>query len=108
MRKLLFLLLASGFAACNNGPAPANPQTETKPAAAVVPRPFTDSATRPFALNFLNGCVENAKLTLGEAKAFAFCKCMYNQVHAKYPDLDSAALLRIDSAEINRMAASCR
>ena len=108
MRTIFLLLLVSGFAACGNNSAPGDVQNEPTATAAPTLGPIADSATKLFELNFINSCMENAKLTLGEAKAFAFCKCMYGQVQAKYPGLDGSIISKLDSAEIGRMAANCR
>lgn len=106
MRTRLFLLLVSGFAACKNNEASTASQKDT---AAVVSAPLAkDSAGRVEQLSFIDGCVDNAKLTLGEEKAFAFCKCMYAQIQAKHPGLDSAEITNLDSATVAKLAAACR
>ena len=107
MYKLLILLFVSCLAACNNASTPAAtaPDAVTKP---TVQR-HTDSVEREGEMNFIDGCVENAKLTLGEAKAYTFCKCIYAQAKTKYPNMDSAAMTALsDTAEIAKMAANCR
>ncbi|MDQ6609789.1 MAG: hypothetical protein M3Y85_08215 [Bacteroidota bacterium] len=106
MYKLLILLFVSFFAACNNASTPdaKTSDSATKP----ILRP-ADSIAREAEMNFIDGCVENAKLTLGEAKAYTFCKCVFAQVKAKYPVMDSTVMTALsDTAEVARMAANCR
>lgn len=106
MRTRLFLLLAGGFAACKNNEASTASQKDTT---AVVSAPLAiDSAGRVEQLSFIDGCMDNAKLTLGEEKAFAFCKCMYAHIQARYPGLDSAEIAKLDTATVAKLAAACR
>lgn len=105
MRKLFVLVFIVSLFACNNSSQSANKESEAPAATTPV---ATDSASKVAQLSFIDGCVENSKLTLGEQKAFAFCKCMYAQIEAKYPNLDSAGIARLDTATIARLAASCR
>ena len=106
VKLLIVLLFAIGVAACNNGQRPA--ATNSDSSSSTNKALSTDSAARVAELSFIDGCVENSKLTLGETKAFAFCKCMYGQIHAKYPDMDSAQIAKMDTATINKLAESCR
>lgn len=106
MRTVLFLVLLCGFAACKNNDASTASPKDT--AAAVNVSLRNDSAGRVAQLSFIDGCMENSRLTLGEPKAFAFCKCMYEQIEAKYPNLDSAGIANLDTATVARLAASCR
>lgn len=106
MYKLFILLLLCSLAACNNATTPAAKAPDSNKPTAV---PTTDSVAREAELNFIDGCVENAKLTLGEAKAYAFCKCIFAQVKTKYPEIDSSVMAALaDTAEVARMAANCR
>lgn len=61
-------------------------------------------------LEILAGCVDNAKATLGDAKAFALCRCVLSQVQEKYPNADSAALIQYlsDTTEVAAMAKKCQ
>ena len=103
MRKLFFPFLAVAFFACNS------PSTSSKSSGTAGTAPLaTDSASKVEQLSFIDGCVENSKLTLGEQKAYAFCKCMYEQIQAKYPNIDSAGIARLDTATVAQMAAGCR
>jgi hypothetical protein len=54
--------------------------------------------------------MDNFRVALGEAKAYAFCKCMYNQLKAQNPGADSVAIeeLAMDTARVNRLAAKCQ
>lgn len=62
------------------------------------------------AMEILAGCVDNAKANLGEAKAFAMCNCVLEQVQKKYPGADSTAIVMhlSDTAEVARMAKDCQ
>lgn len=111
MRSILPLFLASCLIACKNNDASTARQKDSTATAgtpvAAVPL-ATDSAARVEQLSFIDGCVESAKLTLGDAKAFAFCKCMYAQIQVRYPGLDSAEISRLDTAIVAKLAATCR
>lgn len=102
---LLFLL-----AACGNADSSKTAGTDSLQRPATVIALPTDSAALNEELSFIEGCVDNAKLTLGEQKGYAFCKCLYGQVHTKNPTMDSAQLAAMlqDTAMMNRLAANCR
>ncbi len=61
-------------------------------------------------LEILAGCVDNAKANLGEAKAYALCKCILGQVQQKYPGADSTALINHlnDTTQVAQMAKQCQ
>ena len=105
MYKLVVLLFVFILAACNNSNTAADRTSDSANKATV---PATDSVSKEAAFSFIDGCVENAKLTLGEQKAYVFCKCIYDQAKSKYPDMDSARMASLDTAEVARMAAACR
>jgi hypothetical protein len=106
MYKIIFLLFAGWLLACNNdkntGRAADEPAKTTG-----LPK---DSVAREATFSFIDGCMENAKLTLGDQKAFAFCKCIYEQFKAQNPGADSVQIeaLAMDTARVAKMAAACR
>lgn len=69
-----------------------------------------DSMARVATFSFIDGCMQNARITLGDEKAFAFCKCIYDQLRAQNPNADSVAIeeLATDTARVAKMAANCR
>lgn len=104
----MFVLLAGWLLACNNnksGRDTANNASTTAPTA--LPK---DSVARVATFSFIDGCMDNAKLTLGDEKAFAFCKCIYSQIKAENPAADSVQIeqLAMDTARVAKMAANCR
>lgn len=106
MYKIILLMLAGWLLACNNnntGRTAANPASTTT----ALPK---DSVAREATFSFIDGCMENAKLTLGNEKAFAFCKCIYGQIKAENPGADSVQIeqLAMDTARVAKMAANCR
>lgn len=70
----------------------------------------SDSLSKEALFSFVDGCIGDFKLALGEEKAFAFCKCMYDEIRKDNPDIDSVKLKAQinDSAQVNKMAANCR
>ena len=94
--------------ACNNSDNTSKNRTEA-PAKSSAALP-ADSLEREATFNFIDGCMQNARVTLGDEKAFAFCKCIYDQLKARNPGADSVAIeeLARDTATVTRMAASCR
>ena len=105
MRKLLFLLTLGAFAACNNASTPTSKNDDTLKKGPAAPM---DSAAAEFKMSIIDGCVEQNRLALGEAKAYSFCKCMYEQTKVLFPDMDSTKIATLDTAAIARMAANCR
>ena len=107
MYKLILLFIISGLLACNNSGTTKGSKDDSAKTAAGVP---TDSIAREAKFSFIDGCMQNAKLTLGDQKAFAFCKCIYDQIKAQNPGADSIAIeeLARDTARIGKMAANCR
>ncbi len=58
-------------------------------------------------LEFMNGCVDNAKARLSSEKAYAYCKCVLGQVKTKYA-MDSTIIAKLsDTAEVAKMAQNC-
>ena len=106
MYKLLLVLIAGCMLACNNS---ANEKKTTVTAKSSTGLP-ADSMAREATFSFIDGCMQNAKLTLGDQKAFAFCKCIYDQLKAQNPGADSIAIeeLATDTARVSTMAAKCR
>ena len=106
--KLLLVSVISLLFACNNSSTHTKDSDPGKKSAALP----ADSMSKEALFSFVDGCITNAnaKLTLGEEKAFAFCKCMYEQLRKDNPEIDSARLdaLVNDTAQITKMAASCR
>ena len=106
MYKLLLLFSVVCFAACSNS-GTSKRSADSVSRSSALPN---DSFARVAQFSFIDGCIENAKLTLGDQKAFAFCKCIYEQLQKENPSADSVALdnLAMDTARIAKMAAACR
>ncbi len=103
MKKYVVICLL--LAACTNT-ATNDTKADTT---AKQPSPVTTVANDD-EMNFVDACVENSKQRLGEAKAYATCKCIYDQVKQKNPSGDSAAMDAIlaDTTQIAAMAAKCK
>lgn len=93
------------FLACNNSTTETTTVKDTAAKGTTVSKNWTPEEE----LEFVGPCVENAKARFGEAKAYAYCKCIFQQVNTKYSNLDSAALMDklSDTAEIAQMAKNC-
>ncbi len=48
---------------------------------------------------FMAECVDNAEERLGEQAAFGYCKCMLGKMQERFPTLDSAAVVLLDTAQ---------
>lgn len=93
MFKLFLFLLIIALVACNS---------DTKTPQATMPS--TIDTTKSYTWSdedekeFLAGCVENAQARLNDTAAFAYCKCVLEQLKHTYPNMDSAAAIIMDSA----------
>ena len=105
--KLLLVSVISVLFACNNSSTDTAKRSDSANKRVLMP---ADSMSREALFSFIDGCVTNSKLTLGEEKAFIFCKCIYDQLRTSNPPIDSAQLdaLVNDTAHVARMAAKCR
>jgi spore coat polysaccharide biosynthesis protein SpsF (cytidylyltransferase family) len=104
--KFLSLCTVLFLFACDNS-SNTREQKQSSKKTATLP---ADSMSKEALFSFVDGCIGDFKLALGEQKAFAFCKCMYDQVRNDNPDIDSVKLKTLvnDSAQVNKMAANCR
>ena len=107
MYKLFLLLIISSLMACNNASTTRERATDSAKTTAGLPN---DSLAKEATFSFVDGCMQNFRVALGEAKAYAFCKCMYNQLKAQNPGADSIAIeeLAMDTARVAKLAANCR
>lgn len=103
----LLLCLACWLLACNNSATSANEPKSSKKAAAVLP---ADSMSREALFVFIDDCVTSATPTHGQEKAFALCKCMYEQLRKDNSGIDSAQMLTLshDTAQVRRMLENCK
>ena len=103
MIKLLFLMPLLAVIACNSNPGSSKDSTTAK----------TDSAGKTFAWpqqeeqEFMLGCVDSAKLKIGEAAAYTRCKCILGQLKQRFPNMDSAAPALMDVNKVAELAAKC-
>ena len=107
MRKHLCLLVYIFCFSCSNESS--NSATENASATA-APGGVTQALSKETELQILAGCVDNAKATLGDTKAYALCKCVLGQVQEKHPSADSATLIQYlsDTTEVAAMAKKCK
>lgn len=103
-----FCLLAYIFCfSCSNE---SSNSTSEDSSAMAPPGSVTQAFSKESELEILASCVDNAKTTLGDAKAYALCKCVLGQVQEKHPNADSAALIQYlsDTTEVAAMAKKCQ
>ena len=107
MNKLILLAVAGFFVACNNSDTAKKKNADTAKKTNGIP---ADSVAKDATFSFIDGCMQNARITLGDQKAYAFCKCIYNQLKAQNPGADSIDIeeLARDTATVNKIAATCR
>ena len=109
MKKLLFLFCCACFMACSNQPASDTEKNNTAGSPTVSSTLSTESE-----MEILAGCVDNAKDNAGndldDAKAFALCRCVLQEMQKKYPDADSVALVNhlSDTTQVAELAKKCR
>lgn len=107
MYRFLFFALAAGLFACNDSGSSTKTTASRERKTSSLP---ADSVAREATYSFIDGCMENAKLTLGNEKAYSFCKCIYAQLKAENPKADSLEIdkLALDTARLAKMADACR
>lgn len=101
---LSFLMLA--FVACNNNSKDTASGTDSVSANSVNTKSYTwkDEEEK----DFLAGCVDKAKIKLSDTAAFAYCKCVLNQLKQTFPNMDSAAGVLMDSARAAVYVEKCK
>lgn len=109
MHKLFILLAVCFLTACNNSnnPQSANGVSASQTTTNGISK---DPVARRAKFTFIDDCMQNARITLGDQKAYAYCKCIYEQLKAQNPGADSVEIeeLALDTARIVRMAEKCR
>jgi hypothetical protein len=101
------MLLVTGcvLTACNNNASSTNPGKD--PVVKNTSSAAAKSWTKEDELEFMSGCVDNAKARLGDEKSYTYCKCILAQVKTKYT-MDSTIIQRLsDTAEVAKMAQNC-
>jgi len=103
MKMLAIVSVCMFFIACNN-----DSTNESSKKDSTSPSSTAGTWTKEDELEFVDGCVENAKARFGEAEAYSYCRCIFNQVKTKYTSMDSATILKLqDTAEVAKMAKNC-
>ena len=102
---MLLLVASLLFMACSNDASTTAAGNDT---AAKNTSPATAQTwTQEDELEFMSGCVDNAKGRFGEAKAYTYCKCILAQVETKYA-MDSTLISKLsDTAQVAKMAQNC-
>jgi hypothetical protein len=106
MFKAILAFFVLAIAACNSGPQSTSSKDSIQNANTSTAKSYTWPADEE--KEFLSGCVDSAKVKLGEAAAYAQCKCMLNQLKQNYPNMDSAAPALMDVKRVAEMAAKCK
>jgi hypothetical protein len=57
---------------------------------------------------FMSGCVDSAKVKIGEPAAYVQCKCILEQLKSGYPSMDSAAPALMDVKYVASLAEKCK
>ena len=106
MSKVFSLLLILALAtACNsnNSKVDASDIGAAKQDSTVTKYNWTTEEEK----QYLADCVNNAKPRLNDTAAYAYCKCVLQQLKQKFPTADSAAVV-LDSAMAAQLAANCK
>jgi hypothetical protein len=106
MSKLFFLLFILILAkACNSN----SPKVDTSNTGAVkqdsIATKYTWTSDEE--KQYLADCVNNAKPRLSDTAAYAYCKCVLEQLKQKFPTADSASAV-LDSTMAAQLAANCK
>ena len=106
MYKLLSLFVMMAFIACNN----ADTNTAAKDSLPTIDTPQVHyfTWTKQEEGEFLSGCVDSAKVKLGETAAYRYCNCVLRQLRQKFPSMDSAATMLIDGNKAEEYAKLCK
>ena len=104
MSRIVLVFLITTFAiACNSS---AN-KTDTGKTDSTNTK-STFSWSREDELEFLAGCVDNAKVKLGDTLAYAQCNCVLEKLQQTFPSLDSAAGTLSDTTKAAAFASQCK
>ena len=105
MIKLFLSLTLFLIIACNNSKAPSADDTTTGTDSAVAKSyKWTDQEEK----EFLAGCVDNAKANVSDTTAYAYCKCVLDQLKLAFPNLDSASAIIMDTTKAAAYVAKCK
>ena len=105
MIKLFLSLTLLLIIACNNSKAPSADNTTTDADSAVAKSyKWTDQEEK----EFLAGCVDNAKANVSDTTAYAYCKCVLDQLKLAFPNLDSASSIIMDTTKAAAYVAKCK
>ncbi|QEC57654.1 hypothetical protein [Flavisolibacter ginsenosidimutans] len=112
----VFLSLISGVVllSCTNNSNTATANEVTKDDTAIHQTLSRDSLEREAELSFIDACVESSKAssktTLGDAKAYAHCKCVMEGIKQKYGNTDSTTIagLQKDTAAMTKILRRCK
>jgi|SRR6476469_3813062 len=90
------------LAACKNGPKTpvSNDKGTTSAKAYTWPKEEENE--------FMSGCVDSAKIKIGEPAAYVQCKCILEQLQSGYPNMDSAAPALMDVKYVASLAEKCK
>ncbi len=103
MLKVFPLAVLTALAACNTAPKSAH---EKEPQGGKSVKMYSWAAEEE--REFLSGCVDSARVKLGEAAAFAQCKCILNQLKQTFPNMDSAAPALMDVKKVAAFVQKCK
>lgn len=56
---------------------------------------------------FLDGCIENAKVRLGLDTAYIYCNCVLKQIEQEFPTMDSASTALLDTTRAAAFTEKC-
>lgn len=105
MNKLFLLLTFFLIIACNNSKTPSADDATTGTDSAVAKSyTWTDEEEK----EFLAGCVDNAKANVSDTTAYAYCKCVLDQLKQAFPNMDSASAIIMDTTKAAAYVAKCK
>lgn len=104
MIKLFFTAIIFLFVACNNSNTP-TADTATAGSDSALAKSYT--WTNEEEKDFLAGCVDNAKANVSDTAAYAYCKCVLDQLKQVFPNMDSASAIIMDTTKAAAYVAKC-
>jgi hypothetical protein len=103
MKKFILPFIAlSLLVSCKNGPKTSANNEKDNSSAKAYTWPAQEEN------EFMSGCVDSAKMKIGEPAAYAQCKCILEQLKSNFPNMDSAAPALMDVKYVANLAEKCK
>lgn len=106
MIKFFLSIFILSLVACNSNSKDSSAATDSTNAVNTTAKTYT--WTDEEEKDFLAGCVDNAKVRLSDTAAYAYCKCVLGQLKQAFPNMDTAAVVLMDSTKAAVYVGKCK